>query len=103
MSKTSRSNVYFRLALARDFSLYPPNGELACRQHLVNGGGSRGGARGSRPPLFLDQTEAQKAENFFWIPAPTHPPPPYLRVWMTAPPLLSEGLDLIQLTNFSHY
>ena len=31
-------------------------------------------------PLFLDQTEARKAEKkFFW----DHPP--YLRVWMTAP------------------
>ena len=47
---------------------------------------SRGGARGARPspPLFLDQTEAQRAEKeFFWRPGPPlsqglnyHPPPP---------------------------
>ena len=45
---------------------------------------------GPVPPLFLDQTEAQRAEkNFFQT------VPPYLRVWMTAPPRpLSEGLDL---------
>ena len=51
-------------------------------------GGSRGGAR--VPPLFLDQTVARGAEKiFFWNP----PPPPYLRVWMTGPPPLSQGLD----------
>ena len=42
------------------------------------------------PPLILDQTEAKK--KCFWD------RPPYLRVWMTAPPPpptpLSEGLDL---------
>ena len=33
------------------------------------------------PPLFLDQTEARRAEkNFFGD------PPPYLRVWMTPLP-----------------
>ena len=36
--------------------------------------------RGPAPPaLFLDQTEAQRAEKKFWR------PPPHLRVWMTAP------------------
>ena len=33
------------------------------------------------PPLFLDQTEARRAEKIFW----GAPGPPYLRVWMTAP------------------
>ena len=42
-----------------------------------------------RPPLVLDQKEAPRAEKFFMRPGP----PRYLRVWMTAPPLLSEGLD----------
>ena len=65
-------------------------------------GGSTGGARGARspppppPPLFLEQTEARRAEKHFLKPLP-----PYLRVWMTIPPPpppppppLSEGLDL---------
>ena len=34
-------------------------------------------ARG--PPLFLDQTEAQKAEKFFLV---TPPPPPSLKFWI---------------------
>ena len=49
----------------------------------------------SPPPLFLDQTEAQKAEKKFLRPPPP-PCPLYLRVWMsTALPLpsFSEGLD----------
>ena len=44
------------------------------------------------PPLVLGQTEARRAEkNCFWRPGPS----PFLRVWMTAPPLppLSQGLD----------
>ena len=39
------------------------------------------------PPFFLDQTGAE-GPNFF-----SRPGPPYLRVWMTAPPPLTEGLD----------
>ena len=48
--------------------------------HFVyNSGGSRGGAWGARAPLlFLDKTEAQRAEKFFRRPGP---------------PPLSEGLD----------
>ena len=43
------------------------------------------------PALFLDQTEAQRAENI----SLGDRSPPYLRVWMNAPPpsLLSERLD----------
>ena len=44
---------------------------------------------GPGPPLFLDQNEGRRAEkNSFGGRA--HP---YLWVWMTAPPPLSEGLD----------
>ena len=40
------------------------------------------GDPGENPPLFLDQTEAQRAEkNFF-----QDHPPLYPRVWMTASP-----------------
>ena len=59
-------------------------------------GGSRGRSRVPPPSpphlhLFLDQTEARRAEiNFFG----DRLPPPYLRVWMTGPPVpLSQGLD----------
>ena len=44
------------------------------------------------PPLFLDQTEARRAETIF-LSAHPPPPPPYLRVWMTGVPPLSQGLD----------
>ena len=44
------------------------------------------GPRRPGPPLFLDQNEAKKI--FLRLLSP-----PYLRVWMTAPPPLSEGLD----------
>ena len=46
-----------------------------------------GRAPGAGPPLFLDQTEDQRVEKKFFETAP----PLYLRVWMTAPPTLSEG------------
>ena len=36
---------------------------------------------GPPPPLFLDQTEARRAEKILG----GGPGPPYLRVWMTAP------------------
>ena len=48
------------------------------------------GGGGGVPSLFLDQTEARRFENYFFG---VRPPPGYLRVWMTAPLPLSEGLD----------
>ena len=55
----------------------------------ISSGGSRGGARGAQaPPLFLDQTEAQRAENFFF----GHRPPP-LSKGLDDPHPLSQGLD----------
>ena len=51
---------------------------------LYGSGGSKGGAWGGWAPLFLDQTEAQRAEkNLFGDPLP-----PYLRVWMIGSPLI---------------
>ena len=46
------------------------------------------GPEGPGLPLVLDQTEARRAEKIFL----EDRPPPYLRVWMTSPPL-SHGLD----------
>ena len=58
---------------------------------LLLSGGSR--ERPPRAPLFLNQTEAQRAEkNCFWDWPP--PPPP--------PPPLTEGLDLPLLFNAIH-
>ena len=57
----------------------------------VYSGGSRGGARGVRHPLFFYQTDARRAEKVFFETG--SPPPLYLRVWMTGPTPLSEGLD----------
>lgn len=55
-----------------------------------------GGGPGA--PLFLDETKARRAEKNFFL---RSAPPPYLRVWKTAPlPLLSEclGLPLVLLS-----
>ena len=59
---------------------------------LNSSGGSRGAARGGRaPPLFLDQTEARRAETKnFGDRAPL-----YLRVWMTVPSVLDPALSCI--------
>ena len=55
---------------------------------MVDPAGGPGG-----PPLFLDQTEAQRAQKIFSETGPL----PYLRAWMTVPPPqpppLSERLD----------
>ena len=58
------------------------------------GEGGEGPGR-AEAPSFLDQTGARRAEIKFMETAvsPTPPPPSYLRVWMTEPPL-SQGLDL---------
>ena len=54
---------------------------------VIVSGGSRGGARGARPPLFLDQTEARRTEKKIFETPPylmvwITPPPPYLKVWI---------------------
>ena len=52
-------------------------------------GGSREGARGAWTPLIFRPKWGPKGrKNYFG-----DCPPPYLMVWMTAPPLLSDGLD----------
>ena len=65
-----------------DFLSSPANGNEQCR--------IQGKARGP-PPLFLDQTEARRADKIiFWDHSPPFfsgsgwppPPPPYLKVWI---------------------
>ena len=67
--------------LAHSTSLLTPSGSIFS-------GGSRGGVRLAPPPLppplFLDQTESQRAKKSFFETGPN--PPPYLRVWMTGHP-----------------
>ena len=43
---------------------------------------------GPGPSLFLDQTEARRAQKIF---LETAPPPPNQRVWMTGAPLISRS------------
>ena len=53
--------------------------KLCTRQWRIQGRGPGGPGL----PLFLDRTEARRAEKkFFSRPSPS----PYLRVWMTGPP-----------------
>ena len=69
----------------------------------------RGRGPGGPLPLFLDQTEVRRAENKFW----DRPPPPYLTVWMTGPPLLwrsvsasgdfSSQKSVLNLVNFEMF
>ena len=55
---------------------------------LYGSGGSRRGAQGGRPPLFLDQNEARRApKNLFGD------RPPLSQGLDDRPPPLSEGLD----------
>ena len=49
----------------------------------------QGRGPGGPPPLFLDQTEARRAENCFW-----RPPPPLSKGLDDRTPTLSQGLDL---------
>ena len=82
-----RNSSYSRLS--RTATFFCPQGNRCGVADLGKGLG-----RPALPALFLDQTEAQRAEKFF---GETAPPPPYLRVWMNArpqpPSLLSERLD----------
>ena len=50
-----------------------PGFQVTKFQQVVNSGGSRRGTGGLPPPprLFLDQTEARRAEKFFWRPGPS--------------------------------
>ena len=74
--------LFVRIYEQADFSFY-------------SRGGSRGGTREARPPLFFDQIEARRAENFFFFeatpslsqglhdrPVPPPPVPRYLKFWI---------------------
>ena len=85
--------------MSRDiFSPLPPplNLKLAAVQSSLvsstgKSGGYRGGARGARLTLFLDQTEARRAEILFFF--KTGPPLSQGLDDRPPPPTLSEGLD----------
>ena len=52
---------------------------------LSYSGGSRGGIRGARAPLSLDQTKARRPPSPPYVSGsgwPPPPPPPYLKVWI---------------------
>ena len=51
----------------------------------------QGGARGPRSPYFSTKLRPE-GPKFFFLTGQPRPPPPYLRVWMTGPPI-SQGLD----------
>ena len=77
--------------------MFQTNG-LTLQVPVVTSGGSRGGAGGFLPPLFLDQTEARRAEKNFWETTPLisgsgWPPPP--------PPPLSEALGPPLVSNIN--
>ena len=58
--------------------------------NIQHSGGSRGGTRGGPPPapIFRPNWGPKGQKTFFLETAP-----PFLRIWMTAPPPLSQGLD----------
>ena len=56
------------------------------------------GSGGLDPLLFLDQTEAQRAEKIFFG---DPPPPPYQRFWMTASPYLKVWMRHCQHSLFA--
>ena len=61
----------------------------------IDSGASRGGAWEANLPLFLDQTEARRAENKIFKTAPPPPPNPYSHpLYQSLDEPLSEGLDL---------
>ena len=72
---------------------------LTFKAALVSGGSSgraRGGGGGAWPPLFLDQTEARRAEKIFFF----RPGPPLSQGLDDRPPL-SEGLMTFDIANLN--
>ena len=67
-------------------------------------GGARGEAGGAGSPLFLDQTEARRAEKSFLRPPPPPPSPLSQGLYDRTPLHLSEDLDplLEIITQFSY-
>ena len=51
---------------------------------------SRGGAQHPPPPYFRIKLWLERVKQYYFLGETGHPP--YLRVWMTSPPL-SQGLD----------
>ena len=79
----------FCFRIARHHKTYDVKSSIRSNQSLLkfekrsSGYGSRGGARGYRPPLFLAQTMSEGPKK--------HPPPLILGSGWPGPPRLSEG------------
>ena len=56
--------------------------EISFEWSNYSSGGSRGGGRGGAPLIVRPNRGSKGRKNFSW-----RPDPPYLRVWMTSPPL----------------
>ena len=56
--------------------------------------------RGPPPPLFLDKTEARRAEKTFLRPPPPSPSPTYLKVWIRHWESLPESRQDFEVANF---
>ena len=73
--KLKEGTFFFRPAFLRILSYPPPPGISHNHDQGVSGGSGEG--PGGPTPLLLDQNEARRPFN--------EAPPPYLRVWITAP------------------
>ena len=82
-------DIFFPLSPTLNLKLAAVQSSLVCS--TGKSGGYRGGARGARLTLFLDQTEARRAEILFVL--KDWPPLSQGLDDSSPPPTLSEGLD----------
>ena len=100
-------SYHMKTGPSRQLALHPsvPNEmrfQVCDTSYYHTSGGSRGGARGARPPYFSTKLRPEEPKFFFLEIALPHP---YLRVWMTCnplPPPLSQGLDLASTLRYHH-
>ena len=78
----------YRFQILRLLFLHPYEGTSVWVAYLTDVELHWGGARGSRPPLLLDLTEALRAEKKNSRPSP----PPYLKVWISHCKVITDPL-----------